>query len=281
MMQLLLIVATSDLTLQSTVEQRRADIIPPAFRRDNHALLGGATPNVSCYKVDRSAAPSHFIEHLRAALTDQTAGVIVFAEQQAGLINGTLTDICFVTEFVIGVPLRSPQNFLGALLTRVLRNYRALTLLFDNAKYRKIFTLPVRNFKGEELVELRKTCADSTNINKFADRVENILMRLRHRQRPKRFEDYDDMYLVDDDDKHFQLGKERHAQADTKIPPHTTFCVLANQFRFGRRFDGGLHYNVSAGRKNERMDGDYPDCHNVRKPGGGQPRLNMFANDFF
>jgi len=126
---------------------------------------------------------------------------------------------------------------------------------------------------------MRALCRDMASRN-FGREIDAFLRDMRQRQKPKKASDYPDVYYVDDDGKHFQLGPEHHAQAETAIPPHQTLCVIANRMRFGRKFDGTTHYNVSRD-KNASMKGDYPDCHGVSRLHGKDSHINMFTNDYF
>lgn len=177
-------------------------------------------------------------------------------------------------------PTRSPHNMLSSLLNRVLKDFGHLTTRFVDAKYQKILRLPVRNFVAPELEQLRKTCVRSIDTPAFPRRLDAVLGTFRNRQKPKRKSSYQAEYLVDDGKKHFQLGHERHARADTG-QPHVRLCQLGNLHRFGRSFDHEQHYNVSMDGDNVTMDGEYPNCHDVKKSGDKRPHLNMFTNDFF
>ena len=216
-----------------------------------------------------------------SGLTAEVVGLIVVAQRDLHIIDQPLSDLCFTTEYDIRGPLNSPQNFIASLLNRVLGDYCALKAMFDDQKYRKVFTLPFRNFKAADLTDLRQICVNSIDNPGFAVRMEGALKSLRKRQRPKRYEDSNVRYLIDDEGKHFNFGHEVHAQADTKMPPHNRLCVLQNQFRFGRRFDNRHHYNVSSGDRNGKMDGTHPNCHDAPTITQGHTHLNMFPNDFF
>ena len=125
---------------------------------------------------------------------------------------------------------------------------------------------------------MRAVCRRSIDTEGFPRRLDTILAKFRDRQHPKRKSGYQDAYLVDDRAKHFRLGLEHHAHADTG-PPHTRLCRLSNGHRFGCGFKSEQHYNVSMER--DRMTGTYPDCHGVNQAGEARTHLNMFSNDFF
>jgi hypothetical protein len=281
MTQILLVIATSNTALGRIVEQRRAQIVPEIFRRNSHKLLGGARLVVSCFMTTLGASPDHLLRHIEERMTDETVGLIILAEQQLQIIDHSLTDLCFVTEYTLNGTIKSPQNFLNSFVSRALNCYIIFAGCFDDLKFRKIFTLPLRNFKATELTTLRQICSNPIVASGFSERMEEALKRLRGRQQPKRYTDSSVMYIVDDKGKNFQFGNEIHARADTKTPPHNKLCILPNRFSFGRRFDNERHYNVSAARKGEEMNGIYLNRHSEPTSGKGRTHLNMFPNDFF
>jgi hypothetical protein len=100
---------------------------------------------------------------------------------------------------------------------------------------------------------------------------------MRNRQRPKRESSYSTSYIVDDDQKHFEYGKERHAQPASG-PPHQKLCALSGIFRFGKRYDSGRHFNVSL--SSGLIGGSFDDCHDAAVGITARTHINMFPNDF-
>lgn len=279
-MHVLLIVATPDPVFRQAVDSRQGLLVPESFRRNNHEAFGGARFELSCLR-DTSISLEQLRDHAARKIDDQTVGVAVLADRRLGLGRRPLSDVFFVNEFDQHGVVKSPQNFLTALLNRVLRDFRALSIRFEQGKYQKILRLPLRNFVAPEIDDVRTVCLNAIEQAAFADRLDAQLARFRGRQHPKRKGSYAAEYLVDDESKHFALGHERHARADTAIPPHDQWCIASNRHRFGRKFDRDQHYNVSLDGENSRMTGVYPDCHGQSRSGAGKGHLNMFTNDFF
>jgi hypothetical protein len=279
-MHVLLIVATPDAAFCQAVDSRQGLLVPESFRRNNHEAFGGARFVLSCLK-ETSVSLEQVRDHADGMIDDRTVGVAVLADRRLGLGGRPLSDVFFVNEFDQHGTVKSPQNFLTALLNRVLRDFRALSIRFEQAKYQKILRLPLRNFLAPEIDDLRTVCLNAIDQAAFADRLDAQLAPFRERQHPKRKGSYAAEYLVDDADKHFELGHERHARAERAIPPHDPWCIAANRHRFGRKFDGDQHYNVSMDGENTRMTGAYPDCHGQYRGGGEKRHLNMFTSDFF
>ncbi|MBS7538461.1 hypothetical protein [Ancylobacter lacus] len=280
MSHLILVIVTLDVQLQKEIEQRRAELIPDSFRKNGHTSLKGERPIIKCFKPDDQVLHAEsLMSFVNDAISDTTIGIIVILDNKIRIINQNLFSIFFIFQYEATYPIKSPKNFMGEILSRSLKIYRVFSNYFDDLKYKKIFTLPLRNFEAEEIFKIKLSFV-KTNDNLIKN-IETQLHKFRSRQSPKRYSDSQDVYIVDDDGKYFRLGHERHAMAETKIPPHNIYCVLANRFRFGRLFDGALHYNVSWGSKNTAMNGSYKNCHNEDTPCGGRSHLNMFANDFF
>jgi len=279
-MSLLTLIISADTRIIETVAARRLALVPADFRAEGFAKLGGEEVILSYFQVDRRTSVDNLLSHLADIVADKTSGVILLSDGQLPSLAETLGDVFSVNTFVPPAFGRSVENVLAAKLSKVIKAYRYFRTRFDNLKYQQIIRLPLRNFDAPEIERMRSACRDMTARGNFAVEFDAILSDLRQRRQPKKASNRDSVYIVDDRGKHFALGKEVHAKADTTIPPHTTMCRLQNTFRFGRRFDGSKHFNVSL-EQNRPMDGNYYDCHDAQRPGGGENHLNMFSNDFF
>lgn len=280
-MRLLIIVATPDPDVERVILQRREGLVPAPARDQVSRFLHGARLSISCFLGQPSSTHESFVSHLKNLLTSEVQGVVIAIDRSISHLVGALQNVCFVFRYDSEKEIKSPANFFGAKFAAILANYVNFARRFDNAKDRKLLTLPLRNFDARELRDLRALCADPGGERRFAEDLDQQLKALRQRQKPKRYSDYEHVYIVDDQGKHFALGRERHARADTRQPPHNDICALGKDFRFGRRFDADAHFNVSMGREDQRMTGMYFDCHGDARSGERRTHLNMFANDFF
>ncbi len=285
MSRIVIIVATPDASLERIIVQRREQLIPDAIRRKTHNSIDGNRVTISCFLVKSHARAKDLIEFVDNLCDRNVSGIILAIDYRLVALVELLRSTFFVISYSQDGMINF-GNFFGSIITRALRDYRILSHKFDDTKFRKLFTLPLRNFKAPELNKLVQVCAASNSGKGFADRLDAALRALRERQKPKRYEDNPShVYLVDDEGKHFQLGHERHARAETAIPPHNDLCRINNVFRFGHRFDSELHYNVSkdenSRQKSLGMIGSYLNCHDSEIPGQGRTHLNMFPNDFF
>ncbi|WP_267347124.1 hypothetical protein [Sphingomonas sp. GM_Shp_2] len=258
-----------------TVTEKRAALLPADIRANGFAELGGE-PVVTAFDTTRART----VDALLAWLDWQSAsGVLLLTDDSLPGLVDLLGDHFSVHRFTPPAYGAKTANQLTATLSKCLRSYKYLANRFADAKYQQIFRLPLRNFDAPEIERMRLLCRDMTQRN-YGREIDAMLRDMRERQLPKRASEYDDLYFVDDAGKHFELGPEHHAQADTAMPPHNLLCIIANRFRFGKWFDGTTHYNVSRA-KGASVVGTYPDCHGALTAHKKRTHINMFTSDFF
>jgi hypothetical protein len=275
-MTLIVAFVTADPAVLETVAEKQTALLPAELRAKGFAALGGQEIIVTPF----DSRISQKSEHLLAKLDWENAdGVMVLTDGTMPGIVEDLGDQFSVHRFVPPAYGSKVANQLTSMLVKCLRAYRFLATRFDDRKYQQIFRLPLRNFDAPEIGRMRAACRDMVNRVNYAREIDAILADMRRRQKPKKASAYADTYLIDEDEKHFQLGFEHHSQAETGTPPHDALCILSNRLRFGRVFDGTTHYNVS--REKAAMDGEYFDCHGTKRGGGKGSHLNMFTNDYF
>ena len=140
--------------------------------------------------------------------------------------------------------------------------------------------LPLRNFTAKEWTELQGVFRGDGMDGNLPKRVGDLVKRINTRKRPRKQATSPQTYLVDDDDKLFDYGKERHAQLATG-KPHTSICVLTGNFRFGWRIPTDRHYNVTKESGGlTKIAGIFPDCHGDLIQVTDRTHLNMFSNDY-
>jgi hypothetical protein len=278
---LLLVFVTSSDEVVNTVSERRLALVPSDLRANGFAALGGENVVLSTFKVGAGSTTESLLTHLCQHRLKHASSALVLTDESMPDLVAQLGDIFCVSRFDAPGHGQNVSNLLAALLARVLRTFRHYRTRFDDRKYQQVLRLPIRNFVGPDMLHLQSACRDMMNRQNFARELDKTLQRFRsNRQRPKKASNSPVTYLIDDDGKHFTLGHEKHAMADTAIPPHSPLCELANAFRFGRAFDGTKHFNVSKDR-NAPLNGLYPDCHDYHRSAQGAQHLNMFSNDFF
>lgn len=201
-MRLVIIVASPDATVEQGISQHRSALVPEPFRKNGYQLLGGAQVTVShCYAVPNGQV-QQLTAHVEHFLSPDVVGLIIISDHRLKNITNALRHIAFITYYAADEGVKSFLNFFRATFNRSLRDYRTFSINFDDLKFRKLFTLPLRNFRAEELEALCEICTSSSEVSNFANRLEAALKALRSRQQPKRFGDNPKIYLVDEDKKH-------------------------------------------------------------------------------
>lgn len=280
-MQILIVFVSAQDVVIDEIAARRGTLVPEDIRINSFAALGGEKVILSAYKVDKKSTVQGLLNHISASECKNITGLMLMTDGSMPALVEQLGDILCVNRFTAPTEVKKAGNILRSVLVKALKAFRHYKNRFEDLKYQQILRLPLRNFAADEIQGMRVACWDMMNRQNFGRELDDVLKSFRsNRQKPKKASSSPRTYLVDDEAKHFSLGFEVHAQADTAIPPHDQLCLLANGYRFGRWFDGTRHYNVSRDR-DEKMAGNYLDCHNAQKPGTGAKHLNMFTNDFF
>ncbi len=163
------------------------------------------------------------------------------------------------------------QNYFGHNLAQWLKNLLFVSRAFKDAKQRKCLLLPNQSFAAPELTEIFQLCQTQCDVRNFPELLEAGLKAIRDKSGNRRF-------LKDDNDRFFELGKERHGQSETKTPPHAPECLLTASARFGVTVDRYLHFNVS--RKAEKIGGEFRDCHDASVNVSPRSHINVFPNGF-
>ncbi len=199
-------------------------------------------------------------------------------------LTHTMTEVSnsfFTVIFDVPGDLENCQNFLGQKVSRPLRNFSFLIEEMNTSDTEQVAILPLRNFAGDDLQELARICREDTSLATFQANAIGQIALIKHRKRPRRKSSYPTVYIVDDREKHFHYGKERHAKLGTGAP-HVIACEINGNFRFGKRIDCDRHYNVSCGSGDETsISGAFSNCHDCTVEVKATTHLNMFSNDFF
>ncbi|MBC9247496.1 hypothetical protein H4P12_12425 [Paracoccus sp. 11-3] len=273
---LVVVFVTAESAVLEAVASKKTSLVPADLRANGFSALGVHNLVLTAFDTNKSKSINDFVDWLR---WEDASGVIVISDESMPSLAENLGDHFSVHLFEAPSNSKNVDNVITSVLAKCLRAFRFFAKRFTDKKYQQIFRLPLRNFDAPEIVEMRKICRDMTQRN-YGREIDALLKDMRKRQKPKKASAYPEVYLVDDKDKHFKLGPERHAQAETSMPPHNAICVVSNNMRFGHRFDGSTHYNVSRD-KNVSMKGIYEDCHGILREHGKNSHLNMFTSDFF
>ena len=191
-----------------------------------------------------------------------------------------LTPACLVGRVTYDPGAKSYDNFVSASVTKLIKNLAAVAEFMASAGNQLPLLLPLRNFAAVEWTQLQVAFRDQGIVADLPRQVGQLVEALNKRKRPRKRATYANTYLVDEAEKLFDYGKEKHAQLGTG-EPHTSMCVLTGNFRFGWRIPTDRHYNVTkeAGALT-RISGSFPDCHGAMIEVAEKTHINMFSNDF-
>lgn len=279
-MTLFIGLVTPDERLRAYFGKGKVGVIPPeALKR---GAWQGREPNVTtlAWAPADDISSTALERFLLSKARDCTACVLLVDSDWAHLVKDVRTAV-FVSTFEAAASAENPQNFFFGLLSRTLKGFGQVLAKFKNGDDAQLLTLPLRNFNAVELAEIATICGAGPAPVALSNEVDQRLALLRKRVRPRKKSKYKTLYAVDDDDKFFVYGKEKHSQFDTGTP-HRPSCEMAALFRFGARLAERRHYNVSKTEGDlTSIAGSFPDCHGQLHPVKQRTHLNMFANDYF
>lgn len=211
----------------------------------------------------------------------KSAGAVgLLVDSALAQVATPVANACFITNVAFGPQTKNYKNLIVATLTKMVKHLATLTEAMSSAGNQQVLLLPLRNFIAPELNELRDLFRLHALSSDFPTRLPKLVARVNERKRPRRSSTYKNTYLVDDQSKLFDYGKEHHAQLETG-EPHSSLCVLSGNFRFGYRIPVDRHYNVTkeAGSLT-KISGIFVNCHDAEIEVPERTHLNMFSNDF-
>lgn len=192
----------------------------------------------------------------------------------------SLAPACLVGRLSYDPAVKNYDNFISAQLTKLIKNLASVAELMSSAGNQLPLLLPLRNFAALEWGQLQEAFREQGIAGELPQNVGELVKVINKRKRPRKRATSQQTYLVDDDDKLFDYGKERHAQLATGAP-HTSMCLLMGNFRFGWRIPTNRHYNVT---KEDgaltKIAGTFPNCHGTMIQVAERTHLNMFSNDY-
>jgi hypothetical protein len=237
----------------------------------------GAEFSTSVY--DPATAGRPLAQYLLERKKDEA--IVLLLDTSLGEFANDVACACFTANVEFAThPQTNYQNYFAGKLSRLLKNLASFLTIIGDGANEQVMLLPFRNFNAQELRDLREVCRNETFSPEFANMVSAHVEALKSRRRPHRKSNYHSRHYVDDDEKLFQYGLERHAQLATGSP-HTQVCTLTGNFRFGRRIVADRHYNVTKEcGQGTQIAGDFADCHDDVHVVAPTTHLNIFSNDY-
>lgn len=277
-MRLNIVIATPDQNLRNFAGIRKEKLVPDGVHANSYLRRPECQFRINALKIDNNSkiedVTANFLE-----LSPTSDGFILLIDDAFSHLADGVRDAVFVVPFQGSYPGKITQNRIGAILAPTLRHYAHLGQRLGDGKFRKILLLPLEIFVAVELKKLRNLLTRDNIKPGFGERLDTLLSCFRDRQVPKNRATYPDKFIRDDRPLFFHYGYKEHSFVE-KHPPHTPTCVLNSDFRFGCRYNGRRHFNVSEEHSDHKVSGDFLSCHGQRVTVSKRTHVNVFPNGF-
>jgi len=272
-MKIFVVVLTGDKAVSRIIGISKTALIPRDIRQKHSDIA------ILSYSIDHSTTLAELARYFVDRCSDNI-GVVVLCDNRFPQLAQALSTPLFTVIFDYTFSGKTIHNYFGMVLSQVIKTFSSFAARFDNAKYRKLLLLPLRNFCGDEVRQLHALFKNGVRPDgKFNDSIDVLLRALRCRQKPKVETKNQKVYIVDDIDRLYEAGHEIHCKLETGVPPHHNLCAVTGVYRFGKQYDKDLHFNVST--EEETIGGVFTNCHGIAEERAPCSHLNMFPNDFF
>jgi hypothetical protein len=270
-MKIAIVLVARDADILAFFEERRSSVIPKTVLKNQDRC--------NAVVLDARCSDEDLIQFLLKMHANHDAvGVLIEAGDESRLRGCATFRKTFSS--ATAKSRNSLQNYFGQSLAPWLKNLLFLLKTFSEGKNRKCLMLPQHSFLASELNAIFLLCHAENEVGNFSRSLDAQLKLLRGRSKPKTHQHDRNRkeYLVDDGAKHFELGKERDGQSETRRPPHVVECELTASARFGMTMDRFAHFNVS--EASGRISGIFQNCHSGQVNQQACSHLNMFPNGF-
>lgn len=277
-MRIVIAVASANAALRTFLVTNRNSVVPPEISDRGYLKGKNARFSVQVYQVHSTTTSDDLGGWLRSA-TKSSDGVIVVTDDAYRHLFTPFEDAYFIATFP-NYAGRVLQNQVRAAFAPILRHFIAYCERFDTLRNQRILLLPLDIFIAAELAALRLRLTTGKMQPRLADDLDRLVAAISRRARPKTRQKGKSVYLVDDRPLWYKYGPERHAVVQTTRPPHDEKCWHISRYRFGRRYDDGLHHNVDDDSKPTKVFGQFVSCHGQAFQASGQSHLNVFPNGY-
>lgn len=268
-MKVAIVVVTQDADVRAFFDNLKGAVVPKELRK------GGVQYNA--LPIDAMCSNDDLFKTLLDAHRKHDAVGILVEDGCETRLSGCLSAV-FLKTFNPVEAKDSMKNYFGHNLTRWLKNLLFVVRAFADGKQHKCLLLPYTNFMAPDLDKVVHLCRMQNGEGAFQMLIETQLKVVRQRSIPKKKKSGCQHFLKDDNDRYFELGKEKHGQSETSCPPHVPECKLTAWARFGITINRNLHYNVSL--ESGEISGNFKDCHSADVRINPRSHINMFPNGF-
>ena len=277
-MQALVVLVSSNRGVEEVFRRKKDSMIPRSLR--DHTRIKSIGLSFSIRFYDPFTAGKSLESYVLEAATNGAGMVALLVDEFLAHLALPLAPACLVGCVAFDATDNNYDNVVTAKLSKLIKNLASVAEMMSSAGNQLPLLLPLRNFTSEEWIELQGLFRNDGMDGNLPLRVGDLVKRINTRKRPRKRATSPQTYLVDDDGKLFDYGKERHAQLATG-KPHTSICMLTGNFRFGWRIHTDRHYNVTKEYGGlTKIAGSFPDCHGELIQVTDRTHLNMFSNDY-
>jgi len=268
-MKIAIVVVTHDADVRAFFDKQKGAVVPRELRKGN--LQYSALP------IDATCSDGELFERLLDAHEKHDAVGVLVENGSLPRLKNCLSAL-FLKTFDANEAKDSMKNYFGHNLTRWLKNLLHVSRTFSDGKQLKCLLLPNGSFDAPELGRVFLLCRTQNDLGRFPELLERQLKAIRERSIPKKKKSGSQHFLKDNRDRYFQLGKEKHGQSETGVPPHAPECALTASARFGVTVNRDLHFNISL--EAGQISGTFNDCHAASVNVSPCSHINVFPNGF-
>jgi hypothetical protein len=247
-------------------------IIPKEWLTKGYFQERGASLTASAFVISEN---SQALYNEIVKLRQKADGIILIYQKETSPQVKFYARSCFVRTLEKGGNF---SNMLARNISITLREFAAFSKYFDAMKYQQLCLLPFDIFRAHEFNVLCNLLA--TGDKHFISMLPNIFSEFKRRQQPKRTGRSPKIYYVDDTQLFFIYGPEKHSRVEVAEPPHSSYCALNSDFRYGRRYDPERHFNVSLETDKSVFTRNFTGCHGQAQGPAATTHFNIFPNGF-
>ena len=262
---------------QKVFRTERDRLIPKEIREHPKVTGIGATFSMTCFDPKRNK--KELSEYLLEREKDEA--IIILWDEALGDAPSLYSSACFVINVSFNeYPKTNYKNYFSGKFSKTIRTFSNFFEIINDGANQQVMLLPFRNFKAQQLIDLKTIFATQKNDQNFINSIDSLVTELKQRRRPHRKSNSPELHFFDDEEKMFRYGSEKHAILATGAP-HSSKCVLIGTYRFGKKIPVNRHFNLTKEHgKETKISGTFLGCHDEFIQMRDGSHINIFCNDY-
>ena len=172
-MKITLFVATVNQTIYQQARVKSDGLIPVDVRNSGYFKENGARFRMISFLARQPVAQDTIINALSRGI-EADDRVIILCDEAVDFIRSEYSRAFFVYRIRSDMGGKTPDNYLRMVLADVLRKFSAYDLRFKQAKYQKLFLLPLENFVSTEVSQLKNIFSDIAAVNRLPSELDRL-----------------------------------------------------------------------------------------------------------